>query len=372
MKKAKIAALVSCAVFMALVFSCASSGSAAGPGSSAWDWGVATDSGNGGKSTITMTDETLEGLPGHSFTGVITHDYEYGFVNVQLRPADDATAEALKQVKAVSFRVQGTGEKMAVKIVTPDVKDYAYFEYQFDTVEGQPQTVIIPVEYFMQPPWGKTIAPMVDVSIADFIEYQFQGSTGPFAFKLWDFRLHTAGVPTEKQVTPKGAAKPKPAAAAAAEKTIGGDLGAIELIVADNFEYGDGYQGNFADKRLFNGHKIVPGENYTLKITYTASRDLEDIVEVGLVDTTAAASYWKGLSWDDAKDVKMVQLPKSKAGETVSATIKLTTLAGATGTSPQANTLTFQTKGEGKKGAKGSGVKKAFKLNFTEFVFTKD
>jgi len=167
-------------------------------------------------------------------------------------------------------------------------------------------------------------------------------------------------------------AKTAAPAAAAATKGIGGDLGALELNLDDNFEYGDGYQGLFTDKRLFNGSKIAPGESYTLKITYTASRDLEDVVQVGLADTTPAANYWRSLTWDDAKGIEMAELPKSKAGEKVSSTIKLTTVAGSTGTSGPANALVFQTKGAGTKGKKGTGVQKAVKFTFSEFVFTKD
>jgi len=229
----------------------------------------------------------------------------------------------------------------------------------------------VPVEYFMQPSWGKPVGSMVNLDLAQFVEFQTtrNGSPGPYAFKLWDFRVHTAGVPTEKQVTPKAAAKAAPAPAAAA-KGIGGDLGAFSLKLNDNFQYGDGYQAAYSDKRVFNGHKIAPGESYTLKITYTASRDLEDVVMIGLVDTTPAAQYWKALSW--VGDDGMAEIPASKAGEKVSATLTFNTVAAATGTSGSANAIVFLTKGEGKQGAANSGVKKAVTLDFTEFVFTEN
>jgi hypothetical protein len=372
MKKAQIVSLVLCAAFIALAFSCAS-GAPASQGS--WEWLVNGDEDNGGSSTITMTEETQEGLPAHSFKGNITNQYEYGFVNVKLMP-DEATLEQLKQAKAISFRVLGDGEPYAVKITTSDVSDYAYFEYRFDTVEGQPMTIIVPVEYLMQPSWGKAVAPMVNTNLAQFVEYQTtrNGAPGPYEFKLWDFRVHTKGVPKEKDILPKGAAKA--AAAPAAPKGIGGDFGAIDVILTDNFEYGDNYQAVMSDKRLFNGHKIAPGENYTLKITYTASRDLENVVEVGLVDTTPAANYWRGLTFKAGTNTGdpdgMAVIKQSKAGEVVSTTIKFTTVVGATSTSGLANALVFSTKGEGRKGAKGSGKQKAVTFKFTEFVFTQD
>jgi len=325
-----------------------SDGAASG---SSFEWLVNGDQGNGGTSTITMTEGTEEGVPAYTFKGNITNKYEYGFVNVQLIP-DPATLEQLKKAKAISFRVIGDGEPYAVKITTSDVKDYAYFEYRFDTTEGKPLTIIVPVDHLMQPSWGKPIGNgIINLDNAQFVEYQTtrNGSPGPYEFKLWDFRIHTAGVPKESQIKPKG--KPAAAAAPAAAKGIGGDLGAFAFDVKDNFQYGDGYQGTFDDKRLMNGHQIVPGENYTLKITYTASRDLEDALMIGLVDTTPAANYWRALSW--------------------AATIELTTIAKSTGVSGSANALVFTSNGEGKKGVAGSGKKGTITLNFTEFVFTK-
>jgi hypothetical protein len=375
MKKASITALIPCITLLALVLSCAPKEKIKTYDSSAtgWEWLVNGDEDNGGSSTITMMEETREGMPARGFKGYITNKYQYGFVNVKILP-DAKTLDILKTISAFSFKILGDGDRYAVKITTSDVKDYAYYEYAFDTVEGQPVTIIVPIEYLMQPPWGRAIGMMVNLNNAQFIEFQTtrNGSPGPFEFKLWDLKLYSGGVPKQKK---DDKSKPKAAASEAvpaAPKGIGGDLGAFELNLADNFQYGENYQGVFSDKRLFNGHEIVPGENYTLKITYTASRDLEDDLEVGLVDTTQAANYWKSLSWSDDDGIEMVKVKKSKAGETVSATIKFTTLAKATGASGPANALVFLTRGEGKKGTANSGVKKAVALNFTEFIFTQD
>jgi len=125
---------------------------------------------------------------------------------------------------------------------------------------------------------------------------------------------------------------------------------------------------------LFNGHQIVAGETYVLKITYTTSRDLENVVQVGLVDPSAAANYWRALSWNsnagDGDPDGMQEIKKSKAGETVTAEITLKTIESATGDSNTCNALVFQTKGEGVKGSKGSGKMKPVTFNVTEFVFS--
>jgi hypothetical protein len=376
MKKTQVAVLILCAALIAVGFSCATSGGGGAGFAGIWEeWRVDGDEENGGSSTISMAEETQEGLPARSFTGNITNKYQYGDVYAKMYP-DEATMEQIKQAKAVSFRFLGDGDQYAVKIVTSDVKDYASFEYVFETVDGQPITVIVPLEFFMQPSWGKQVASIVNTDLTQFIEFQTKhnGSPGPFAFKLWDFRIHTKGIPKEKDVLPKGAAKPK--AGAAEELPVGGDLSPFVVDVIDNFEYGDGYQAVVTDKRLFNGHKIVPGETYTLKITYTASRDLEDIVGVGLVDPSAAANYWRTLTFRNGSDPGdadgMAVIKQTKAGEVVSATLKMTTTAGSTSASAACNALVFSTKGAGRKGSKGSGVAKAVKLTCTEFVFTKD
>ena len=329
-----------------------------------WTWAVNGDEDNGGTSTIYMTEGTEKGMPAYTFKGNITNEYQYGFVNVKVFPDED-TLELLKTAKGFSFKVLGDGDRYAVKITTSDITDYCFYEYAFETVEGEVVEVIIPVEYLLQPSWGQYKKFNQDKAM--FIEYQTtrNGSPGPFEFKLWDIKLYDKKVPKQKPVT----AKPKTKVPDAEPKGIGGDLGAFSFKLNDNFQYGAGYQGYFTDKRLFNGHKIAAGETYTLKITYSASRDLEDKMMIGLVDTTPQANYWKALTWTN--DDEIAVFPVSKAGETVSGTITLKTIADATGDSAPANALVFITEGEGKQGSANSGVQKAVTLNITEFVFTK-
>jgi hypothetical protein len=363
MKKAKIVSIILCGALLALVFSCATSGGKVVAYDGIWDWQTDNDASNGGTSTITMTEGKEEGVTAYSFAGTITNEYQYGDVYVKVYPGGD-TLDILKTFTAISFKIKGDGDSYMIKVPTSNIKDYAYYQYSFDTVEGETKMIIVPVEYLMQASWGKS--EIFDQSLAEWIEFQTtrSGAPGPYEFKLWDLKLYTGGIPTEKTKAKKAAA---PAAAA---KGIGGDLGAFSLKLNDNFQYGDGYQATFTDKRLFNGHKIVPGEKYSLKITYKTSRDLEDDVMIGLVDTTPAAQYWRALSW--IGEDGMASIDASKAGEVVSATIEFETVESATGTSGAANALVFLTKGEGKKGVAGSGAQKAVTLEISEFVFTQE
>jgi hypothetical protein len=161
-------------------------------------------------------------------------------------------------------------------------------------------------------------------------------------------------------------------AAAGAGDSAPGDLGAFNLRLEDNFEYGEGYQALLYKAELFEGHQIVAGETYTLKITFTVSRDFEDDLLIGLVDPTPAANYWRALTWDDDKGIELEKIEIPKKDQEISRTITLKTLVDSTGPSVAANSLVFITKGEGKKGSGGSGRLKSATLSFTEFVFTKN
>jgi len=373
MRKSQMTSLILCGALMALVGSFAWAKTTVFDSKTLkWTWTVNGDEDNGGSSTITMKEEAVsKGVTGYSFAGAITNKYEYGFVNVKLTP-DDATLEKLKTCTGFSFKIIGDGDDYAVKITTSDVKDYAYYEYRFPTVKGQPITVVVPVGFLMQPSWGKAIGAAVNTQLAQFVEFQTtrNGSPGPFEFKLYDFKLYTGGVPelsaAEKKANEK-AAKDAAAAEAKVAKPVGGTLTDVVWNVVDNFEYANGYMVYFADPRLMNGNKISKGETYTLKFTCTASRDMEAPMRIYLVDHTGAAAYHTELC-------PQVIVPGSqlKAGVPFSAEITFTTTKGSTSAKLDANLMGMETEGAGSKGAKGSGKLKAFTITFSEFVFTKN
>jgi len=352
MKKAFIVFLVSCAAFLVLVFACETIPANRGGG----EMKVNADEESGGGSTIAMTEETLEGLPGYSFTGNLDKKkFQYGYVNAKLYP-DEATLEMLKQAKAISFRFLGNSEKYIVSIATTDVKDNAWFEYVYDTQPSQPATVIVPIEYFMQPSWGKTIAAMVDLSNTTFVQWMYNGDEGPYTFKLWDFRVHTDKVPTPEEIAPaasvaiKGAPPPP--------QPVGGSLTNVVWDVKGNFQYADGYIIYFADPRVFNGNKVTKGDSYTFKFTCTPSRDLENEMRIALVDHLSSTGHTV------LADYIIVPGSKMKAGVPFSAEITFNAKASATGARPLANTICMETKGTQKAGE--------FSITFSEFVFTKN
>jgi hypothetical protein len=151
------------------------------------------------------------------------------------------------------------------------------------------------------------------------------------------------------------------------------------LILGDNFEYGEGYQGQVSKTDLFKGNKVTKDEIFWLDVTFKASRELEDALWVGLVDLTT--NYWNPLTWDgdDDDDEGGLLAPVGedetyivKKDEEVSIRIKMVALKSAPGAKTDQNVLNIQTKGDGTKNTKGSGVKGAVTLTFTKFIFARD
>jgi len=372
MKNKKMTTLILCMALMTLVCSFAWAKITTYDSKTLkWTWAVNGDEDNGGTSTITMKEETIsKGVTGYSFAGAITNKYEYGFVNVKLIP-DDATMNILKKCTGFSFKIQGDGDEYAVKITTSDVKDYAYYEYRFPTVKDQPITVVVPIEFLMQPSWGRAIGAKVNTELAQFIEFQTtrNGNPGTFAFKLWDMKLYTDGTPALSAAEKKAndnAVKAAAAAEAKLVKPVGCDLTDVVWNMEDNFQYADGYIVYFGDARVFNGNKISKGDTYTLKFTCTASRDMEAEMRIYLVDHTSAANYHTELT-----PQVIVPGSKLKAGVPFSAEITFNVTKSATGPKVEANLIGMETSGAGKKGVKGSGVQKPFTITFSQFVFAK-
>jgi hypothetical protein len=155
------------------------------------------------------------------------------------------------------------------------------------------------------------------------------------------------------------------------------NLGEITLDLVDNFQYGKGYQGVLKKAELFAGKQITTGDVYNLKITFTASRNLTDILYVGLVDTTAAASYWKPLTWPGDPD-KPAPINGEAADniivkdEEITITVTMTATASASDASVDANALVFMTDStDGTEGTADSGTLGKITLTFTEFIFAK-
>jgi hypothetical protein len=157
----------------------------------------------------------------------------------------------------------------------------------------------------------------------------------------------------------------------------------FKLKLDDNFQYGDGYQGLISDILKASKNKtgdipgkITKGDTYAMRIKFTADRPLEDRIQVGLVDTMPIVNYWNPLSYDGDDEetcsfIEQEDVDEATADEPCVVILEFTVLDTASGNEAGANSLMFQTKGDGNKGTGGSGVKGPVTFSFYEFVFIK-
>jgi hypothetical protein len=150
------------------------------------------------------------------------------------------------------------------------------------------------------------------------------------------------------------------------------NLGAFDLVLVDDFHNNNNYIGYINSPELMNGHRIQARENWTLRYTFTVSRDLEDELLIGFLDRSPGAGFWFQLSWDDARrpPVPIAKLENVRAGQTYSGTMNITTIARATGASAAANSMVWITEGTGTRRQNG-GARGNVTIHFTEFVLTR-
>jgi hypothetical protein len=372
MKNKKMTSLILCGLLMMLVVSFAWAKVTVHESKTLkWGWAGRGDQGNGGNSTVNVTEGQQDKMPAWTIKGNLGTGWEYCAAYITATP-DANTLEILKKASGIAFKVLGDGDRYKIKMVTSDVKDSGYFEYFFETVKGAAITVVVPTTFFLKPSWTQSGPGKLNINNVTDIEFETgrPGTPGAFELKIWDIRLFEGDSPTlsaaEKKANDKAIAD---AAAAEAKiaKPVGGNLGAQSVTMTDNFKYGGNWQGHFREPILFNGNKISKGETYTLKITFTANRDLTNSLWIGLVDPSPSAGDWKPLSWPSSKDLCVAgqEIKDVKGGVPVSVTLTFTTLQGSTGARPNQNSLVFASRDDSPK-------KGPITLNFTEFVFTKN
>ena len=211
MKKVTVFAVVLVGALAAMVFSCASGGgkgASQGGGSAALgtgypvvgSWGTYDDHEvpNNGTSTAELTEaeETIDGetFTVYTITGNLTTQFVYGFAGWYVDP-DTETFERFKKATGFSFKVLGDGKKYSIKYKTTDCQaDYCYYQYDFDTVPGQPTTIEVPMKYFMQPSWGiwKKLNQenVIGVEFQTHEKWRTSATTNPFEVKVWDFKVY--------------------------------------------------------------------------------------------------------------------------------------------------------------------------------------
>ncbi|MDR0785230.1 MAG: hypothetical protein LBE74_05025 [Treponema sp.] len=152
----------------------------------------------GGTSELKLTEaqETIAGkaVTTYTFDGRVTNKYQYGFAGAVFIPADDATTEALKTAKAVTFWAQDLGSafpRFGLSICTPaDITDSAFYQKEVPFPKQARQiTVKIPNDLRQPQYWGEKRP----FNQANATQLQFQstnnGSPGNVKFKIWDIQF---------------------------------------------------------------------------------------------------------------------------------------------------------------------------------------
>jgi len=154
-------------------------------------WSVYDDTANGGSSVINMNSamEKIGGKEVHvvTLTGKVTTKYQYGFAGVAVDP-DEATLQALKIGKGISFKTIGDGKQYRVRIETSDITDYDYYGKVFYAPkDSKPKEVVVPYSSLTQEGWGakKKFNP------ENIVKISFQTVGQPissFEFKIIDLK----------------------------------------------------------------------------------------------------------------------------------------------------------------------------------------
>ena len=167
----------------------------------------------------------------------------------------------------------------------------------------------------------------------------------------------------------------------------------FELVLGDNFNYGHGYQTgtdgspHINTSAYFKG-SVVIGETYVIKFTVVADRDLEDALDFGFVDPSAAAGYWRKLTASytagPAEDKETEEPPEAwiEAGEEYEVEFDMLVIANPAGSGDDHSKLYFQTSGQcvledcltncdWTAGRKGEGLIGPVTLTFTNFTLAR-
>jgi hypothetical protein len=141
----------------------------------------------------------------------------------------------------------------------------------------------------------------------------------------------------------------------------------MRLTLADNFAHNFTYQGRVTAQQFINGLRIQAGDEFILRVTFTASRDLEGQIWVFLTDMSQAANGWELLSETD--NIVVTWEEAATGIREFSAEIILRATETAASAAWDANFIIFETWGEGNVGEAGSGVKGPVVLTFSQFEF---
>ena len=218
-------------------------GNGGGGDPAAWEFGVYTDTGNGGTSTIEKEGSGTEAAP-YTFTGNVVYidpadTNPYGYAGVTITP-DAAALSHLKQADSIQFKTRGDGQTYKVEVRVSDDVGYNYHQTTFTTSNEDSVETIYFSELSQQQGWGTTVDfnqnNITNIAIVAHTDL-LTDTDGDFEFKIWDFGLPRRIELTSLPEDINGAIAILLPTSANMEEYIEAMLTAYS---AGNLEYGDG------------------------------------------------------------------------------------------------------------------------------------
>jgi len=149
---------------------------------------VENDLNDGGDSTITMTTSTRDGVPAFRFVGTNTTKIASSYVAAHYAP-DAATLTILRNLRTLTFKILGDGNRWKVEVRTSTVRDWGFHGRIINTEAGVEQTVSIPIRHFMQPSWATSV-PLNTRGVTSISWISDDSVRGKdFDITIWDVRV---------------------------------------------------------------------------------------------------------------------------------------------------------------------------------------
>lgn len=123
----------------------------------AFDWQVITDSANGGDSTgeIKKAQGRSNQPSAMELDYILKEKYQYRNV---IGAIMFGQVQDWSKSNSLKFWLKGSGHKLRVVLVTPEVKDYDFYGFVLDATPLEWKEISIPFSAFKQEGWGKPTA----------------------------------------------------------------------------------------------------------------------------------------------------------------------------------------------------------------------
>ncbi|MDR1838475.1 MAG: CIA30 family protein [Treponema sp.] len=154
------------------------------------EWELSDDSNEGGISTSTMTQVTVDGQSARRVVGNVKFGgaVQWPYISLQFLPDADGK-RAMSRSRAITFKARGNGLKYWIYVATSDVKDWGFHRYSFETKVGETVEVRVPTNQLRQPDWA--LRKSLNLANTEYFQWGAFDTTAESAYDLtiWDVRF---------------------------------------------------------------------------------------------------------------------------------------------------------------------------------------